>query len=377
MSFNGGGGLMEDDGGGASVSATLAGVLNTSIVPTMLVNGQSGLVTFANKAALNMFPSDRRAEDTVSLLDLSHPDDAGGLADALAACVRDTDRRRFVRHRFVGPDGAQVPAEIALTGCDESAGFRGEVLVQLRSLSADSTVNVFIRLLSDNPDGEIVATAIRTGPLARLPVDMVTVSSVHPKLGLIKIEGAMGLSDRSLRDYRFTPLNHLHPVGLCAMSGELQSMTMKSMAAQFPLVSAETRSNQWFESGDAVFLPITCRGRTLGVLMITFQQQIERTWALLEQLSALAQSLSLWLLLREPDSPRMNVPQSSPMILRTREIDVLRFVEGGLTNGRIAEETGYSEATIRADLLRLSKMLGVRGRREVVRRARELGLYEG
>jgi DNA-binding NarL/FixJ family response regulator len=111
--------------------------------------------------------------------------------------------------------------------------------------------------------------------------------------------------------------------------------------------------------------------------MITFQQQIERTWALLEQLSALAQSLSLWLLLREPDSPRMHVPQSSPMILRTREIDVLRFVEGGLTNGRIAEETGYSEATIRADLLRLSKMLGVRGRREVVRRARELGLYEG
>jgi LuxR family maltose regulon positive regulatory protein len=47
----------------------------------------------------------------------------------------------------------------------------------------------------------------------------------------------------------------------------------------------------------------------------------------------------------------------------------------GKRNAEIADELGYSEATVRADLSRLYKLLGASGRREIMMRARELGLY--
>lgn len=113
--------------------------------------------------------------------------------------------------------------------------------------------------------------------------------------------------------------------------------------------------------------------------MILLTADVDRTWGMYELLNTLVQSLAPWLLLLEaqelsrpdPQAPwRRGKPFVSP-----REEQVLMMVDLGRTNSQIAEELGYSEATIRADLLRLSKLLDVRGRHDVVRRARELGLY--
>ena len=51
-------------------------------------------------------------------------------------------------------------------------------------------------------------------------------------------------------------------------------------------------------------------------------------------------------------------------------------MEQGFSNNHVAEKLGYSEATVRADLSRLYKLLGANGRREVVRKARDSGLYD-
>jgi DNA-binding CsgD family transcriptional regulator len=71
------------------------------------------------------------------------------------------------------------------------------------------------------------------------------------------------------------------------------------------------------------------------------------------------------------------IPRNIEFRLNDRDFDILRLVEEGKSNNEIAEKLGYSEATVRADLTRLFKMTNAKGRREVTRLARELGLYDG
>jgi DNA-binding CsgD family transcriptional regulator len=114
-------------------------------------------------------------------------------------------------------------------------------------------------------------------------------------------------------------------------------------------------------------------------MMILLTADVERTWGMYELLNTLVQSLAPWLLLLEAQELSRPDPQAprrrGKLFVSPREEQILRMVELGRTNSQIAEELGYSEATVRADLLRLSKLLDVHGRRDVVRRARELGLY--
>jgi DNA-binding CsgD family transcriptional regulator len=60
--------------------------------------------------------------------------------------------------------------------------------------------------------------------------------------------------------------------------------------------------------------------------------------------------------------------------LRADEIELLGYILLGFGNVQIAEAIGRSEATVRYRLTGLYRSLGVRGRREAIERARELGL---
>ena len=117
----------------------------------------------------------------------------------------------------------------------------------------------------------------------------------------------------------------------------------------------------------------------MGTVTITFTAGVDQTWGLYERLNTFAQSLAPWLLLletQEMSKPEQLKPgRRGKLFVSPREAQILRLVNEGRTNPEIAGDLGYSEATIRADLLRLSKLLDVHGRHDVVRRARELGLY--
>ena len=59
--------------------------------------------------------------------------------------------------------------------------------------------------------------------------------------------------------------------------------------------------------------------------------------------------------------------------LRADEVELLGYLVLGFGNAQIAEAIGRSEATVRYRLTGLYRSLGVRGRREAILRARELG----
>jgi DNA-binding CsgD family transcriptional regulator len=60
--------------------------------------------------------------------------------------------------------------------------------------------------------------------------------------------------------------------------------------------------------------------------------------------------------------------------LKADEVELLGYLLLGFGNAQIAEAIGRSEATVRYRLTGLYRSLDVRGRREAIRTARELGL---
>jgi DNA-binding CsgD family transcriptional regulator len=159
---------------------------------------------------------------------------------------------------------------------------------------------------------------------------------------------------------------------------ELLWVSLTELTRRFPLLASDFTGTAWFETGEAICLPVVSRGRVIGTLFIVLRESVERRFHVHELLQSAAQSLAPWLLLLESTGAPVSPPaRPGKLMVTDRERAILRLVESGSHNAEIADHLGYSEATVRADLLRMSRLLGATGRREVVRRARELGLYEG
>ena len=366
-------------GGGVMIPDSVRNLLDVSMVPTILLSGADGTISYANPEARGVLGGDDVRLLTMNLVELSHPDDRQNLADAVSTCALEPGKHRFLRHRFVDPSSEIVSVEMALIGCCEWEDAIPIVLVEMRSLSIDKSHNVFLRMLADVPSGDDVAKALRHGPLAFLPVESLSIYSVSTDGSRATFRGGIGFSSAARADYAALPVSPLTPGGMVALTGQYIWMSDRECVEKFPLLRRDLEPRPWFGAGAVVFLPVASRGRVVGTMMILLTANVERTWVMYELLNTLVQSLAPWLLLLE--AQEMSTPEQlkpgrrGKFFISPREAQVLRLVNEGRTNPEIAGDLGYSEATIRADLLRLSKLLDVRGRHDVVRRARELGLY--
>lgn len=364
-------------GPSGSTQGELRVVIDRSIVPTLLVDGTTGTVEHANEEALKLMGLRMLPAGSPEFAGLCHPDDRPRLQEGLAACAASATERRFLRLRLGATADSGTIAEVALSGCGTVEGRFGTVLVEMRDGSMNRAHTVFMRLLADIPSGDDVARAMRHGPLAMYPVSLVALYSVNEDRSMSRLCGASGMSETARREFAAAPINLSSPGGVVALTGEHLWLTGPDIAERFPLMAPVVSKEEWYVGGSSVCLPVTSRGFVAGTLLVTFSGRVERSWAMYELLQTLCQSLAPWLVLRSRDKLPVPPPsvRQSRLIVSPREMEVLRLVDEGRTNAGIAEDLGYSEATVRADLLRLSKLLDVHGRRDVVRRAKELGVY--
>ena len=73
-------------------------------------------------------------------------------------------------------------------------------------------------------------------------------------------------------------------------------------------------------------------------------------------------------------APRRATTRANPAGLTTRQVEVLRLLEDGLTNAELAERLFLSVKTVDHHVSAIMTKLEVTRRRDAVRRAREVGI---
>jgi DNA-binding CsgD family transcriptional regulator len=280
--------------------------------------------------------------------------------------------------RFVPPSGQTVSTEMAVTSCGSSDIVGPAVVLQFRNVTNVDSLASMIGLVADMPDGDVLMTALRRGPLAGLPVDTVSFYSVHPDEEVLRLRGGSGFDEQLRKEFGVLPVNDRHPMGQAVLSGESYWTGLTALFERFPFAANDARRLPAYGRGEAVCMPIVSRASVIGTWFTVFSTPVHQTIARLEKFRAIGHLLGHWLLMSSGQGAVLQtVPRSMPFHTSERELVILRLIEDGKSNLQIAQKLGYSEATVRADLSRLYRRLGVAGRREVVAKAREVGLYAG
>ena len=352
-------------------------VFEFAAVPTLVVSTRGHRVLHANKSARRMLADFDGDVVGAVLPGLGVAEDPRGLAAVLQGCMDDPGRFEYLRFRFNPPRGPSVSTEVVITGCGELDGTGAAAVVQIRNISHGNSLAAFINHVADVPDGDTLLNAMRWGPLATLPVYSMALFYVHRKEEQIRLLGAYHWGTEIRRQYAVSPLSDSHPGGATILHSETIWMPLQKLAARFPLVARSMTPLPFYEAGEAISLPIVSRGTAVGSLFILLSESVPQTASRLDQLAELRQMLAPWILIqRQAEHVPKGAPRSNHFQLSDRELTILRLVEQGFSNNHVAEKLGYSEATVRADLSRLYKLLGANGRREVVRKARDSGLYD-
>ena len=342
----------------------------------MVIHADTSAIVTMNPSAQSMLGLGARAVQDLNLRSLCNPDDEEILSRAVKDCGALAGETRYLMLRLSGPDSPELRVEMTMVGCGPDATGRHLVIIQMRDSSRDSSLALFIRLVAEMPDGDSLLKAVLNGPLSRAPIAAATISVANEDRTHLVQVGAFGIEGELRQAFRVTPINPALPEGYSILNSEPVWMSIRAVAARFPMVANLARAVTYYETGEILSLPVTNRGVAVGSLFMMSERPLPRTWSFHEISGAVAQAFCPWMLLRRRElaAAPVAIPRSSPLAISDRERTILDLVFQGLSNMEIAEQLGYSEATVRADLGRMSKMLGVSGRREIVRRVKELGL---
>ena len=210
----------------------------------------------------------------------------------------------------------------------------------------------FLAVLTTNPTGSEVASALVSGPLAPFGADAAHVAR-YDGTGLVVVGragrslGETGGSSRFPRDEVLPStralLEHLSIIG---DGGALSGVVA------FPLVAS---------------------GTAVGV--VEFECREQRTWSSLDfgLLDALGAAIGMWLTATVSDA---NGGPADPVLLTSRQRRILTCVLRGRTNAAIASSLGYSNSTVKQDISRAMRHLGTTTRHEAALRAADLGLLD-
>ena len=219
----------------------------------------------------------------------------------------------------------------------------------------------YLWMLSDLPDGDAVGFAICRGLLAPYGAELDLVASY-----------GMGRKENAVYA-RVTPDMHL-PGAETFRLGTEKWLSKQQVAEGYPLAAPFFRT--WDSQGDFAFLPLRHRGAPIGFMVLAFADPIERSWHMRATIDALLSATVMWVLASSAlrGTARSNLAEVAPLEITARQREVLVLMLDGKGNREIAEDLGYSVATIKADLTALGQILGASGRAEILERAKRAGL---
>ena len=232
----------------------------------------------------------------------------------------------------------------------------------------------YLWMLSDIPDGEAVGFAICRGLFAPFGADLALVYAARPDGHTLDLVASYGMGRRENAVYaRVTADMHL-PGAETFRIGTEKWLTREQVADTYPLAAPFFRS--FPTSGEMAFLPLRHRGAPVGFVVLGFSDQVEHTWHLRAMLDGLLSATVMWVLASSAlrGTANSNLTEVVPLEITARQREVLVLMRDERSNREIAEELGYSVATIKADITALGQLLGASGRVEILDKARRAGI---
>ena len=232
----------------------------------------------------------------------------------------------------------------------------------------------YLWMLSDLPDGDAVGFAICRGLLAPYGAELALIYAVRPDGKALDLVASYGMGRKENAVYaRVTPDMHL-PGAETFRLGTEKWLSKQQVAEGYPLAAPFFRT--WGSQGDFAFLPLRHRGAPIGFMVLAFADPIERSWHMRATIDALLSATVMWVLASSAlrGTARSNLAEVAPLEITARQREVLVLMRDGKGNREIAEDLGYSVATIKADLTALGQILGASGRAEILERAKRAGL---
>ncbi|MGI9197899.1 MAG: response regulator transcription factor [Candidatus Nanopelagicales bacterium] len=232
----------------------------------------------------------------------------------------------------------------------------------------------YLWMLSDLPDGDAVGFAICRGLFAPFGTDMVMVYAARPDGRTLDLVAQYGTGPKDNAVYSMVTSDMHLPGAEAYRIGMEKWLTQDEVASDYPLAAPFFRSRP--PKGEFAFFPLRHRGAPVGFIILGFPEPVERTWQLRATIDGLLSATVMWMLADTSlrGTTRTHLTESPPLTLTARQREILVLMREGHTNRDMADELGYSQATIKADITALGAMLGASGRAELLEKSKRAGL---
>jgi DNA-binding CsgD family transcriptional regulator len=214
------------------------------------------------------------------------------------------------------------------------------------------------------------------GVLGELEIRGVTIYRVDLQRRLFVSVGSFGVDETLLNGHEQVPLDIPFPISEVYRTGTEYNATIRKLSHDYPMASGWADLHAEQDTIEVTILPVFRGALVIGVVVLGSRGRLGRDWQVRNVLDTMCACLSCWSVMNDPTStvPLQILAQTLQVTDRQREI--LQLVEASYSNQQIALRLGFSEGTIRSDLLQLTRLLRVRGRQNLVMLAREAGLLE-
>jgi DNA-binding CsgD family transcriptional regulator len=240
------------------------------------------------------------------------------------------------------------------------------------------TFSSFMQYLTTFPEPDSAAQAMSRGPLSQFGCERLSIWTHLDYKELISI-GYHGSDPEVAYRYLRLPLTLLTPATHAFVGSTTVILPVGEVLNRYPELRVDQDAwdlmEQQMDNGDLVAVPIIANGAPIGAFAFLCDRQNNwnlRNTAFLDGLSA---ALSLWM--SHPNSRAQVLPQNAQhaqLALTPRQMEILSLVQERKSNASISAHLGFSESTIKQELQRVMKRLGVRSREHAVARCLEMQL---
>lgn len=237
-----------------------------------------------------------------------------------------------------------------------------------------TSVAALLRTLAEAPDPGTVADAVVDSFRDSLDVRAAAILVARPPL--MVVFALSGLPTEQATVFESLPLDGDYPGTRAFYEAEVIIDPVIRLPELYAAMASPTSRGRAllaaYPDGQLASAPIIGGGRTLG--SFTAVSDVERSWSTLDlaALSTIGHALGMWL--THPDSGLPDEFAAPRAGLSARQADILERVAQGLGNAAIAADLGFSESTVKAEIGRAMRALGVDSRTAAAERALAAGL---